>query len=317
MAIKEFVAAFAFGATVLVVAGTATAGDSEACKKVRLSDVGWTDITATTAMTAAILQAMGYDSEIQQLSVPVTFASLKNKDLDVFLGNWMPSMENDIKAYRDDGSVETIGANLEGAKYTLAVPDYTYEKGLHDFADIQKYKTELDGKIYGIEPGNDGNRHILDMINDAKFGLAGWELVESSEAGMLSQVAKSTAAKKDIVFLGWEPHPMNTNFPMKYLTGGDDLFGPNYGGATVYTNVRKGYLAECPNVGKLIKQLKFTLDMENKMMGDILDHGQDPKAATVAWLKEHPDAIKPWLEGVTTFDGSGDALTAVKSGLGL
>ena len=43
---------------------------------------------------------------------------MKNKDIDVFLGNWMPSMENDIKAYREDGSVETLGANLEGAKYT-------------------------------------------------------------------------------------------------------------------------------------------------------------------------------------------------------
>src|SRR5438552_6856480 len=305
MAIKGLVASLVIGAGVLSAAGAAAAGDGESCKKVRLSDVGWTDITATTAMTAAMLQAMGYDSTIQQLSVPVTYASLKNKDIDVFLGNWMPSMENDIKAYRDDGSVETIGANLEGAKYTLAVPDYTYEKGLHDFADIQKYKTELDGKIYGIEPGNDGNRHILDMINDAKYGLAGWELVESSEAGMLSQVAKSTAAKKDIVFLGWEPHPMNTNFSMKYLTGGDALFGPNFGGATVFTNVRKGYLNDCPNVGKLVKQLKFTLDMENKMMGDILDHGQDPKAATVAWLKEHPDAINPWLGGGTTLTGSG------------
>jgi len=317
MAIKGILAALALGASVVAAAGTAQAGDSDACKKVRLSDVGWTDITATTAMTAAMLQAMGYDSEIQQLSVPVTYASLKNKDLDVFLGNWMPSMENDIKPYRDDGSVETIGANLEGAKYTLAVPDYTYAKGLHDFTDIQKYKTELDGKIYGIEPGNDGNRHILDMINDAKFGLSGWELVESSEAGMLSQVAKSTQGKKDIVFLGWEPHPMNANFAMKYLTGGDDLFGPNFGGATVYTNVRKGYLDECPNVGKLVKQLKFTLEMENQMMGDILDKGQDPKAATVAWLKAHPDVVKPWLDGVTTFDGSGDALSAVKSGLGL
>jgi glycine betaine/proline transport system substrate-binding protein len=247
----------------------------------------------------------------------VTYASLKNKDIDVFLGNWMPSMENDIKAYRDDGTVETIDANLDGAKYTLAVPAYTYDKGLHDFKDIQKYKDDLAGKIYGIEPGNDGNRHILDMINDPKFGLSGWELVESSEAGMLSQVAKSTEAKKDIVFLGWEPHPMNANFSMKYLTGGDELFGPNFGGATVYTNVRKGYLGECPNVGKFVKQLRFTLDMENRMMGDILDKGQDPKAATVAWLKEHPDVIKPWAEGVTTFDGSGDALTAIKSGLGL
>jgi glycine betaine/proline transport system substrate-binding protein len=317
MALKGFLAALAFGVSALAVAGPAVAGDNGACKKVRLSDVGWTDITATTAMTAAMLQAMGYDSEIQQLSVPVTYASLKNKDLDVFLGNWMPSMENDIKAYREDGSVETINTNLEGAKYTLAVPAYTYDKGLHDFMDIQKYKDDLNGKIYGIEPGNDGNRHILDMINDAKFGLSGWELVESSEAGMLSQVAKSNDAKKDIVFLGWEPHPMNANFSMKYLTGGDELFGPNFGGATVYTNVRKGYVDECPNVGKFVKQLKFTLEMENQMMGDILDRGQDPKAATVAWLKGHPDVIKPWVEGITTFDGSGDALTAVKSGLGL
>src|SRR2546423_9923201 len=122
----------AFAAGLCATAGMATAGDSESCKKVRLSDVGWTDITATTAMTAAMLQAMGYDSTIQQLSVPVTYASLKNKDIDVFLGNWMPSMENDIKAYRDDGSVETIDANLDGAKYTLAVPAYTYDKGLHD-----------------------------------------------------------------------------------------------------------------------------------------------------------------------------------------
>jgi glycine betaine/proline transport system substrate-binding protein len=317
MAVKGLMASLVIGAGVVLAAGAATAGDSESCKKVRLSDVGWTDITATTAMTAAMLQAMGYDSTIQQLSVPVTYASLKNKDIDVFLGNWMPSMENDIKAYRDDGSVETVDANLDGAKYTLAVPAYTYDKGIHDFKDIQKHKDDLGGKIYGIEPGNDGNRHILDMINDPKFGLSGWDLVESSEAGMLSQVAKSTEAKKDIVFLGWEPHPMNANFSMKYLTGGDDLFGPNFGGATVFTNVRKGYLGECPNVGKFVKQLKFTLEMENRMMGDILDKGQDPKAATVAWLKAHPDVIKPWAEGVTTFDGSGDALTAIKTGLGL
>ena len=28
--------------------------------------------------------------------------------------------------------------------------------------------------------------------------------------------------KEPIVFLGWEPHPMNTKFKMAYLTGGDD-----------------------------------------------------------------------------------------------
>lgn len=298
--------------------GAAQAADPESCKKVRMSDVGWTDITAITAMAAAILEPMGYEGEIQQLAVPVTFASMKNKDIDVFLGNWMPSMENDIKAYREDGSVETVVANLEGAKYTLAVPKYTHEAGLKDFKDIAKFKDQLGGKLYGIEPGNDGNRLLLTMIEDkAKWGLDGFELVESSEAGMLAQVAKSTAAKEHMVFLGWAPHPMNANFEMEYLTGGDDVFGPNFGGATVYTTVRQGYLKECPNAGKFVSNLKFTLEMENQVMGEILDKGADPKAAALAWVKANPDALSAWLDGVTTFDGSGDALSAVKKGLGM
>ena len=315
--VTKFLSAATVGVGLLAMAGAASAGDAASCQKVRLSDVGWTDITAITAMTSAILEPMGYEGNINQLAVPVTFASMKSGDIDVFLGNWMPSMENDIKAYREDGSVETIGANLEGAKYTLAVNQSLYDAGLHDFTDIAKFKDKLEGKIYGIEPGNDGNRLVLDMIKDPKFGLEGWELVESSEAGMLSQVAKNTQAGKDIVFLGWAPHPMNANFKLAYLTGGDDLFGPNYGGATVYTTVRKGYVAECPNVGKFVSQLKFSMEMENQVMGEILDKGADPKAAALAWVKANPDALTAWLDGVTTFDGSGPALDAVKKGLGL
>jgi glycine betaine/proline transport system substrate-binding protein len=315
--VTKFLSASVVGVGLFAMATAGMAADAASCQKVRLSDVGWTDITATTALTAAILEQMGYQGEISQLAVPVTYASMKNKDIDVFLGNWMPSMENDIKPYREDGSVETLGANLEGAKYTLAVTQGAYDAGLKDFADIAKFKDKLGGKIYGIEPGNDGNRLVLDVIKDPKFGLEGFELVESSEAGMLAQVAKSTAAGEDVVFLGWAPHPMNSNYRINYLTGGDDYFGPNFGGATVYTNVRKGYLAECPNVGKFISNLKFTLDMENQIMGEILDKGADPKAAAVAWVKANPDALTPWLEGVTTFDGSGDALTAVKKGLGV
>ena len=315
--VTKFLGAAALSMGLFVTATSAMAADAASCQKVRLSDVGWTDITAITAMTSAILEPMGYEGVINQLAVPVTFSSMKSGDIDVFLGNWMPSMENDIKAYREDGSVETLGANLEGAKYTLAVNQGLFDAGLHDFKDIAKFKDKLEGKIYGIEPGNDGNRHILDMIKDPKFGLDGFELVESSEAGMLAQVAKNTQAGKDIVFLGWAPHPMNANFKMAYLTGGDDLFGPNFGGASVFTTVRKGYVAECPNVGKMISQLKFSMDMENLVMGQILDKGADPKAAALAWVKANPDALTAWLDGVTTFDGSGPALDAVKKGLGL
>ena len=292
-------------------AGTAYA---EGCDKVTFSDVGWTDITATTAASSLILEALGYETEIKVLSVPVTYAGLAGGDIDVFLGNWMPTMEADIAAYRDAGTVETVRTNLEGAKYTLATNEAGAALGITDFASIAANKDALEGQIYGIEPGNDGNRLILDMIASGPFKLDGFEVVESSEQGMLAEVKKASEDGKPIVFLGWEPHPMNANFKMTYLAGGDDFFGPDFGGATVATNVRAGYVAECPNTGKLLQNLGFSLAMENEIMGAILNDGADPADAAKAWLAANPDALGPWLDGVTTKDG-GDAMAAVTAAL--
>ena len=65
-------------------------------------------------------------------------------DIDVFLGNWMPTMEADLAPHRDDGSVEVLRPNLEGAKYTLAVNSSLADAGLKDFADIAKFGDQLD-----------------------------------------------------------------------------------------------------------------------------------------------------------------------------
>jgi glycine betaine/proline transport system substrate-binding protein len=298
-------------ATALMLPLTAHA---EGCDKITFSDVGWTDITATTAVTSLIAQALGYETETKLLSVPVTYTALAEGDVDVFLGNWMPTMEADIAPYRDAGTVETVRTNLEGAKYTLATNEAGAALGIKDFADIAKNADALDGKIFGIEPGNDGNRLILSMIEGDMMGMGALEIVESSEQGMLAEVARTSGEGKPIVFLGWEPHPMNANFKMTYLTGGDDVFGPNLGGAVVDTNTRAGYVAECPNTGKLLQNLSFTLAMENEIMGAILNDGADPADAAKAWLAANPTAIDPWLEGVTTKDG-GDAKAAVMAAL--
>lgn len=294
----------------------AAAAEPESCGTVRFSDVGWTDITATTATASVLLQALGYETDVKVLSVPVTYSSLKNKDIDIYLGNWMPTQEADVRPFLDDKSVESFGPNLVGAKYTLATNAKGAELGIKDFQAIAAQKDALDGKIYGIEPGNDGNRLILDMVEKDAFGLKDFEVVESSEQGMLAQVARADKAGQPIVFLGWEPHPMNANFQLTYLSGGDDVFGANFGGAEVYTNVRAGYTEECPNVGAFIKNLKFSLPMENEIMASILDDGEDPEDAATKWLKANGNAIEPWLAGVTTRDG-GDALAAARSELGL
>ena len=301
-------------ATLAIVASLSATAALADCGTVTFSDVGWTDITATTAAASVVLDALGYEAETLVLSVPVTYTSLAGGDVDVFLGNWMPTMEADLAPYRDAGTVDVLGANLEGAKYTLATNAAGAALGIADFGDIAANLDALDGEIYGIEPGNDGNRLIMDMIAADAFGLSEFEVVESSEQGMLAQVDRASGRDEPIIFLGWEPHPMNANFDLTYLTGGDDWFGPDLGGATIYTNTRAGYAEECPNVGALLNNMVFTLAMENEIMGAILNDGEDADVAARTWMSNNSDVVMAWLDGVTTIDG-GDAAAAVSGAL--
>ena len=298
-------------ALALGFASTSALAEDAACKKVRFADVGWTDIQVTTGATSVLLEALGYEAEVKTLSVPVAYASMKTKDIDVFLGNWMPSMTADIKAYTDDKSVETIGVNLAGAGYGLVVPQYVADGGIKSLKDLGANKDKFKGKIYGIESGNDGNRIISEMIAKDENNLKGYELVESSEAGMLTEAEQAIKKKEWIIFLGWTPHPIMGDMKIAYLDGMGDS---GFGAATVSTNVRAGYMAQCPNVGKLLSNLKFDLAMEGAMMGPVLKDSADPKATAKTWLKANAAAYAPWLKGVTTVDGK-DAAAAVAAAL--
>ncbi|MGE4533452.1 choline ABC transporter substrate-binding protein [Halomonas sp.] len=301
-------------ATLALSAAPVLAQEGESCATVRFAEVGWTDITATTALTTEVLEALGYDTRIDTVSVPIAYQGMKNGDFDVFLGNWMPSMASISDPYVEDGSVDRLDANLEGAKYTLAVPQYVHDAGVTSVADLAEHAERFDSSIHGIEAGNDGNQLIQQMIDDDAFGLGDWQLIDSSEAGMLAELSAREPDQQWMVFLGWEPHPMNTNFDMAYLEGADDYFGPNLGGATVYTNTRGGYVEECGNVGALLANLEFTLEMENQLMGEIMDEGEDPRDAARAYLQANPEVLEAWLEGVETHDGEA-GLPAVREAL--
>jgi glycine betaine/proline transport system substrate-binding protein len=290
----------------------AHAADPAVCRDVRFADVGWTDIAATTGLASTVFEGLGYHPTKTIASVPITFAGIKSKQIDVFLGYWAPTMDPIITPFVKAGTIKVLATpNLTGAKYTLAVPDYVYNGGLKTFADIQKYADKLNGNVYGIEPGNDGNALIKKMIDSNQFGLGKFKLVESSEAGMLVEVNRAIREKQWIVFLGWEPHPMNVQMKIDYLAGGDDVFGPNYGEAKVFTATPPDYAARCPNAAKLVSNLQFTTAIENHVMVPIMNKTGANQAA-LGWLKANPQVLDQWLVGVTTIDGK-PGLPAVKS----
>lgn len=308
--LKSLVLVIAFAA----FGAHADAAQDASCRTVRLADVGWSDIAAANSVLTVVLEALGYRPTATLAALPVALTGMKNRQLDVFLGYWKPSMSALVEPFVRDGDIEVLDQpNLSEARYTLAVPSYLFDQGLKDFSDIARFERQLDGKIHGIEAGSEANALIRGMIRDNRFGLGNFTLVEASEAAMLARVQDASRRRQPIVFLGWEPHPMNVQMKMNYLGGGEAVFGADHGAARVYTAVARGYREKCPNVAALLSNLRLTADIESRVMIPILQQRR-PHAAARALLRKHPSLVAGWLAGVTTFDGH-DALAAVTAAL--
>lgn len=314
MTTRKLLAATAMSLVFAATAHSAArAADSEACQTVRMANVGWTDNFAQNGLYRVVLKGLGYKSDDKEgLALPVILESLKNKDLDVFLDNWMPSNAANVKPYLDDKSIEMPVANLKGAGYGPVVPDYVADAGVKSLADLGPNGDKFEKKFYGIEAGNDGNKIVQAKIDDPANGLQGWSLVESSEQGMLVQAEKAMKNKEWVVFLGWAPHPIMGKMKLHYLAGFEN---DGFGDAQVHTLTRTGYATDCPNAGKLLNNLEFSLEQESAIM-ETIGTGTDGEAAAAEWLKANPAVLDKWLAGVTTVDDK-DGLAAVKASLGL
>ncbi|AUF98348.1 glycine/betaine ABC transporter substrate-binding protein [Pseudomonas sp. 02C 26] len=281
----------------------AFAGEPAVCQKVRLGVVNWTDVIATSAMAQVLLDGLGYQTKQTSASQQIIFAGIRDKRLDMFLGYWNPIMNQTITPFVEAKQVKVLAEpSLNDARATLAVPKYLADQGLQSFADIHKFEKQLGGKIYGIEPGSGANTQIKAMIAKNQFGLGKFQLVESSEAGMLAAVDRAVRRKEAVVFFGWTPHPMNVNINMVYLGASEDALGPDEGRATVWTVTAPDYAERCPNASRLLANLTFSAETESRMMQPLLDH-KDALESARKWLQEHPEDKSRWLEGVTTFDG--------------
>ena len=295
------VGAFMFGAC---------GGGGEADETVNFGTVDWPEAVAKTNVASTIVDALGYQTEVQELGVPTVFQGLDTGDLDVFVEAWFPTMQTNFDEVQD---VESVTTNLEEATFSVAVNREACEAGVTSHEDLAEFADRFEEggtpTIYGLEPGNDGNQVVLDMIENDQYNLGDWKLVESSTNGMLSEVDRRLGDGEWVAWTGWEPHWMNNRYDMCLLEDPELAWG---GPSHVETLVNNEFPEQFPELYTFFEQMVVTPEIQRELIDGIDNSGLSPEEFALQWLRENPQITDNWLAGIEATDGT-DGAEALRS----
>jgi len=263
----------------------------------------WPGITVKTAIAEQLLNPLGYETSTQEIGLQVIYQGIESGDIDAFLGAWLPAQREMFDPRKESGVLIDVANNVDGAQMTLAVPEYLFEDGLQSFADLDDYRDQLDGEIHGFGAGSAASEILNNAIDNDTWGLGDWQLVDTSEVGMLSAARDAISREEPIVWVGWTPHWMNLELPMRYLEDPEDLFGENNGESDVLTLLRGDYAEANPNVVTFFEQFTFSAEEQSWMIQAFGQEERDLADVAEQWIVDHPERIEAMLADVTTTDG--------------
>ncbi|WP_447529334.1 ABC transporter substrate-binding protein [Vreelandella sp. TE19] len=263
----------------------------------------WPGITVKTEIAEQLLNALGYDTRAQQIGLQVIYQGIESGDIDAFLGVWLPAQREMFEPRKASGVLVDVANNVDGAQMTLAVPEYTYENGIQSFSDLTANRDMFNGQILGFGAGSAASEILQEAIDSDANGFGDWRLQDTSEVGMLSAAQDAINREEPVVWVGWTPHWMNLELPMRYLDDPNDLFGENNGESEVLTVLRSEYADAHPNVVTFFEQFTFSADEQSWMIQAFGQEEGDLSEVARQWMSDHPERLEDMLAGVTTADG--------------
>lgn len=263
----------------------------------------WPGITVKTEIAEQLLAPLGYATRRHDIGLQVIYQGLESGDIDVFLGGWMPAQREMYAPLEESGNIVNVANNVDGAQMTLAVPEYLYDQGIQSFADLDTHRDRFDGRIHGFGAGSAASEILNDAIDDDAWGLGDWRLVDTSTVGMLSAARDAISREAPIVWVGWTPHWMNLELPMRYLDDPQDLFGENNGESEVLTLMRGDYAASHPNLATFLSQFTFSAEEQSWMIREYGQEERDLEAVAEQWIRDNTERVQAMLAAVTSREG--------------
>ncbi|NAW34321.1 ABC transporter substrate-binding protein [Halomonas alimentaria] len=273
--------------------------------QVRFSVPAWPGVTVKTALAARLLETLGYEVSQEELGSTITYEALTQGELDAFLAAWLPGQQGMYETTMEKDVLVDLGNNVDGARLGFAVPTYVHEAGVTSAEDLdrEEFAEKLERTIYSIEVGSGMSEILNGAVDDDTYGLGDWNLSETSTPGMLSAVDSALDREEWIVFAGWTPHWMNIEYDVRYLEDPEDMWGPDQGRSDVKTLVTTDFSESNPNATRLLDQLVFSADDQSAMILGFSYEEREPEEVALQWLRDNPERVEAFLEGVTTRDG--------------
>lgn len=271
-------------ATLALGMSAATAADKPELKLGFVN--GWDDSVATTNVAAQIIQEkLGYPVKLQPVEAAIMWQGVSRGDLDATLSAWLPATHGEYYEKLKD-KVEVLGTNYDGAKIGLVVPEYFEAKSIED---LNKYKSQLDGKITGIDAGAGVMRRAEEAIKEYKLDL---RLMPSSGPAMTVALTRAIAANKPIVVTSWIPHWMFAKWKLRFLDDPKKVFGD---AERVQSVANPGLNKKAPEVAAFLKKFNWSAEEVGAVMLAITE-GAQPEKAAKDWIAKHPDRVEEWLK---------------------
>jgi glycine betaine/proline transport system substrate-binding protein len=281
-------ATLGLAAGMLVGATGATLAEGKAPVKIGWS--AWSDAEFVTKLAAKLIKdELGHEVELVQTDIAPLYQGVSRGDLDAMMMAWLPQTHADYFAKVQD-KVTTLGTVYDGAKLGWVVPAYVPEDAIASIEDLKKddVKAKLKGRVEGIDPGAGLTRLSEHAVKD--YGLDGYKLQISSEAGMLTTVDRAIRKEEWFVATSWSPHWMFGKYKLRYI---DDPKGALGKAEHVDVIARKDFDKDNPDVAGFLSRMKLPIgDLEAAMF-----NAQETsyEKAVDKYIADHPDQIKAWL----------------------
>ncbi|WP_429461915.1 glycine betaine ABC transporter substrate-binding protein [Paraburkholderia sp. JPY465] len=263
-----------------------------AAEPIKMAVTNLADVLAVANVAKYVLERdLHQPVSFVQADIGIQYQSIARGDLDIMVGGWLPVAHAAYYAkYKND--MEDTGIIYSGAKNGWAVPDYIPENEVATIDDLNKpeVKSKLNATITGIEPGGGG---LMLASNKAlkDYDLNGYNLLASSEAGMLASVSRAYQSKSWIVATVWNPHWLWQKWKMRYLKDPKGTLGVD---EQVHGFASKQFATKFPRSDVFFHHFKMTLaDVESvELEGNTTN---DWAEAAKKFVDAHPEKVKAWL----------------------